>query len=386
VLEVFNRTSLLAFGGVLALMLLIGARLRASWVAPLLVLTALASPLLYYSASTFGESLATFLILLATVACLLRAPPLAIAAAVLAAGTTKETIWPFLAILGGVALWATPIARAALARRHWVGLGVGVFAAIVTHAAFDYWRWGTLTNKNYTRDFFTVPDYVLSAKIALSMWGAPNAAIPLWWPLAAALLLAALMIAFSGLRGAARDRRGWLPAATAVFLALVQTGLLSRWFAPFGWNAWGPRLALPLLPALVLLVVVCHADQLQRGVAAVAATRLRLAAAAALVLALVVPQVAILHQDEALAKLFNPNPACAPGLNPVGDSGPYYHCLFYRSWHMHLTLLDSLPGATRTASASVLLIVVLAACAGLVLAVARGVRSEAPASSSAAAG
>jgi hypothetical protein len=43
-------------------------------------------------------------------------------------------------------------------------------------------------------------------------------------------------------------------------LLLLTTLGFSKWYAPFGWIGWGPRLLLPWIPASILLLLYDYAD------------------------------------------------------------------------------------------------------------------------------
>src|SRR5207244_5497108 len=106
------------------------------WAPAITVLLLLASPLLFYAWSSLGESLAALLIALMAVAALRRWPPIALALTTFLACITKETVFPIVAILGAVTLWATPIGSRPPRREPWIGLAGGVVLAMCAHAAF----------------------------------------------------------------------------------------------------------------------------------------------------------------------------------------------------------------------------------------------------------
>ena len=59
----------------------------------------------------------------------------------------------------------------------------------------------------------------------------------------------------------------WLPL---VGVELVLLGLaygFSKWFAPFGWVAWGTRLMYPWIPSLILLVVFFFNEEIDQMLA-----------------------------------------------------------------------------------------------------------------------
>ncbi len=98
--------------------------------------------------------------------------------------------------------------------------------------------------------------------LSVALWLAPNGGVGWFWPLAAAVVIGLVVIAGTAARGGAERRRRSLPAVGLVVALLLTTGTLASWFAPFGWVAWGPRLMVPVLPAVLglLTVVLYHSE------------------------------------------------------------------------------------------------------------------------------
>jgi len=60
-----------------------------------------------------------------------------------------------------------------------------------------------------------------------------------------------------------RDRRKIVAGALVLVGLALQTALLSVWWTPFGWFAWGPRLIMPTLAmAVVAVVALFHGELL----------------------------------------------------------------------------------------------------------------------------
>lgn len=357
VIQVISAAALAALA---LLMGLIGRRTGRPWAAPLLVLIAVASPLAWYATSTFGESLALTLTAAFAAAALLRAPPFALFTLAWLAGITKETSAPFLLVLGALCLIATPLARGPLRRGHWIALGAGLLVAVASHAGLNELRFGQLTNAIYTDPAFRVPGVGLKARFALSLWASPNGGTAWFWP-SITLVFAAL----AGIALARRGRRAW-PALVLLALLAVHTALLASWWAPFGWVAWGPRLMLPLLPALALTAVVLHLDDFERLLRRIASLPLARAALVAALALAVVPQSGILIEPHAMTTLFYvpPNAHCPPDPSIINNPGGYYGCVIDTAWRRRLVLVDASSGVTRglgpllaiTAAASVVLL------------------------------
>ena len=328
------------------------------------MLVVVASPLAWYSETTFAESSAVTLTAGVAAAALLRAPPLALFALAWLAGMTKETAAPFLLALAAVALLSTPLARGPVRRAHWVGLGAGLLLAVATHVGFNELRFGQLTNAIYTDPAFRVPTTGLKARFALSLWAAPNGGTALFWP--------SITLVLAGLAGLVVARRGRAPAGLALLALLAgHTALLASWWAPFGWAAWGPRLMLPLLPALAIAAVVLYLDQFERMLRWIGSRIPVLLCVAALLVAATAPQVGILFEPSAAYDVFVRDPAsthCPPDPHIIGNPGGHYACVIDTAWRRPSALLDAASGVERglgpllslTTAASVVLLVLAA--------------------------
>ena len=230
--RVLAACSAASVGLLAALALWLPARHRALW----LGLVA-GGPLMFYATSSFGEALAA-VSLAAFVAVLTRdnAPGrwrfVAIAAVAAWASLGKDTMPAVVGLLGLACVWldrGRPIGV-------WTRLGataVGVVLAAVVFASFHWFRLGAFYNAEYVDH----PEFFLSsardvASAFFGHWISPTAGLLWFWPLGAAVLV----------------RSGRHGLVTAIVIALYAAGL-SRWWAPFGWVAWGDRLLYPLVSA-----------------------------------------------------------------------------------------------------------------------------------------
>ena len=332
--RILELVNLLSFCGLVALAAWIASKMRRAWAPPLAVLVITTSPLLYYAGATFGEDLAALLVAVFAVAALRRWPPLVLAACAAVTCLTKETMFPITLLLGSAALVATPVASCALRRAHWYGLAAGVLVGEAISTLFDVFRYGQLTNFTYGHGFEQVPGLWRRLSLAVAVWIAPNGGLVVFWALAGLLVV--------GLLVATATARGWrarLPGLALIGALLILTGTLASWYAPFGWVAWGPRLLLPALPAVSLVVLVLYAGGIERHLARLAAQPLSAAGAIALI-ALALPEVNVLHAPQVVGDLFTPDRTCPTSPTPM-IAGYYYHCFDHYAWARHWLTLSS---------------------------------------------
>jgi hypothetical protein len=233
-----------------------------------------ASPLLYYGASSFGEAQLVFLLCLMVVAAVGGRGWLPLAVTVFAVSLTKETMAPYAWAVAALAvLVAHPVAQR---RRRLLGAGAGAVAAVVVNAGFNWFRYESFTNVEYN-SFSQLPGYdstLRPVKNFVAILFAPVNGLITTWP-AVLLLLLLLVVGVvrrgglggpgDGLGGPGDGEARTTPRLQSFWnsgrfvpLALLAVLFgywvpLSWWYAPLGWVAWGPRLALPLvLPAALV--------------------------------------------------------------------------------------------------------------------------------------
>lgn len=325
--------NLVAFLGLLALASWVSALTGRRWLAPVAALALTTSPLLLYAGLTFGESLAAFLVALVAVAALRRWSPVAIGVTALLACLTKETVFPIVVLLGAVGLYSSPIARARLRVGHCVGLVAGVVLGVAVSAAFDWFRYHQLTNYTYGHAYEEVPGIGRRLGFAVALWLSPNGGVAIFWTIAAVVAIGVILGAARLIRGP-RDRVAWGFGGLLIVL-LIATGTLASWYAPFGWEAWGPRLLLPVLPAVVICALVLGAAKLERMARAVLSSWAGVLGVTAAVVLVGLPQVNILHALEAIGALFTPDATCPTAHNVGSDPNGYYHCLSHLAWGHH---------------------------------------------------
>ena len=301
VFKAFGVISLVSFCASVGLAAWLSSQVKGRWAPAVMVILLTTSPLVYYSWLTFGESLAALLMIVLATAGLLRWPPLAVALAAALACLTKETIFPMVAILGGVSLWATPIATRPLRRGHWIGLTLGVLVGVAISAAFNWFRYGQITNYTYGHAIEHVHGFAHRLALGVALWLAPNGGVGWFWPLGTIVVVGVAVIAgltlrrnravVSDLRATHERRRRGIPAIGLAVVLLLMTATLASWYAPFGWEAWGPRLVMPILPAVLVVTLVIYNVECSRLLRPILATPCRVVLAGVVITIIALPQV-----------------------------------------------------------------------------------------------
>jgi len=356
-----------AFLGALGCVAVLGRRVLAGWT-PVLLAVVLCSPLLYYATAGFGEMLAGFLALtfVAAVAC---RRPVAAAVTLVLACLGKEAFAPVLVGLGLACAFAP--AGPGPGRRRMVGAVLaGGAAGVAVTMAFNVFRFGSPLNLFYLDDRHrpTGLRWVLSSFGGL--WAAPGGGLAWFWAPAVAVLALAAVVAV---------RRRLLPLGAVLGLFVAFQAGLALWPYPFGWIAWGPRLTVPLVPAVVVAAACTGGGPLRaaldRGARSLPAAA---AVGAVLVAGAAVHAGAVWNYPKAVHALVSPAAGCPPlqSLPPPPD-GRFYRCQHEVMWRWRPSFLagaassDRLPArAAQVALAAGLVSLVLVWRAG---AVAQGV-------------
>jgi hypothetical protein len=343
-----------------------------AWIWGFLIVV-LSGPLLAYANTTWGEMLASGLLVFLVATTVLRAPPLIVAVAALGACLTKETSYPFVAAMGLLGLVLARRRTGKPIRRHVLFGAAGIAVAFGCAALFNVLRFGSVGNTNYLRPEFRTPLGRIS-ELTVGLIVAPNGGILVFWASATVMMAAMVILPFVR-RGAGSEAR--FDRKVALALAAIVLGLtfgLATWYSPFGWVAWGPRLSLPWVLPLVLLGLAAFGKPLGVLTGRLLAPAWRLLLIGVALVAVTLPQVGYMWRRETVDAFFalslNDERCTAPGFG----SPDYYACLHDEMWTRRSIVNDALsglgePGGTFTA------IVVAAGLLGSLILLREGLRS-----------
>jgi hypothetical protein len=325
----------------------------------------LSGPVLVYANTTWGEMLATGLLVFLVAAAVVPVSPALFGLTAFAASLTKETSYPFVAAFGLLGLVLARRRTGHSIRSHLLAGAGGIVVAIACAIAFNILRFGAVQNTNYLREEFTAP-VARMPEIALGLYVAPNGGILIFWTSAALLLIALLTLPLLTRPHSVDERFDRKVAVGLAGVVAALTVVLASWYSPFGWIAWGPRLSLPWVLPIVLLALVAFGDAFGVTARRLLAAPWRFLLVLLALLAVTLPQVGYLWRPETKDEFFalnRANPDCSA---PVGSSG-YYACLHETMWSRRPIVNDALRGLGEPGGAVTAVIVGAALLGSLAL-------------------
>jgi hypothetical protein len=292
------------------------------WAVALVVLS---GPILAYARTTAGEMLAMGLVVCLVAATLLQAHPVVVGGAAIGACWSKETAYPFLVALGVLGLVLARRRTGRPIRGQLIGGAVGMAVAIVAASLFNVVRFGSVVNKNYLDPQLHTPGVLRKLDYALAVAVSPSGGVLVFWPAAAAIVVAACIVPI------VVPRVDWRPAFVVAGVILALALGFAAWWTPFGWSAYGPRLALPWVLPLVLIALAAYGRQLAGPVRRLLAAPWRLALVFAVVLAFTLPHIGHMWRPTPTGRFFlQQSPPCdAPWR---GGTEQWHDCQNEQMW------------------------------------------------------
>lgn len=261
-LSILTLISTLSFFGSLLLMYFFLKKTATNWSAQTAILIMISSPLLWYAKSTFNEMTAAFVTLAFTGVVLLRYPVWIVTIFTFLSGITKEVALPFLIITGILALSPQIFKNPRQCKPQILGIIYGSALILVATIAFNYFRFGSPSNTRLLQQELIVNSATQRLSSFLGIWLSPNGGILFFWfswfVCFAAILMTITKLLFKKFRLTFYE----LPALTIFVILFGLTFGFASWWAPFGWYCWGPRLMLPWLPSLLLLLIYFYNQEI----------------------------------------------------------------------------------------------------------------------------
>jgi hypothetical protein len=323
----------------------------------------LSGPILAYARTTAGEMLAMGLLVSLVAATVLRAPPAVVALAALVACWTKETAYPFVAALGLLGLVLARQRTGMPIRRHVAWGAGGMAVGIVTASLFNIVRFGSVLNENYLDPQLHTPGISRKLEYVLAVLVSPSGGVFVFWPAASVLLLAACLVPFGYRSRHDLDAR---PALVLIAVILVLALGFAAWWTPFGWSAYGPRLALPWVLPLVLVALVAYGEALGKLARRLLAPSWRLLVICALVFGFTLPHIGHMWRPNPTGRFFmQQTPLCdAPWRGGVAK---WHACQHEQMWFDRPMPLYALQGVKTAGGVSTSIAVAIGLLGCLIL-------------------
>jgi hypothetical protein len=305
---------------------------------PCLALTAvlimISSPFLWYAKSTFNEMVATFVTLAFTASVILQSSGWIVAIFSLLTGITKETAFPFVIAIGLVALFPRVLRTPGQCKPQIIGVAIGSLLSVIVNAGFNYFRYGSPFNIGLLQDYLIVHSSEQRLSSFLGIWLSPNGGILFFWTSLFVYFLYIFFILISLVfRYKFRYRYiySFLPALAILLILFLLTLGFSSWWAPFGGASWGPRLILPWMPSLLLLVLYFYSKETQVALKLIFSNIWFTWASIALLFLASLPQIIVLVYPVLLGNIFIPDSTC-PQVPNIVEPSYYYYCLNHLMW------------------------------------------------------
>ena len=236
------------------------------------------------------------------------------------AAVTKETAAPFLFLIGLLGLFRrhdAPRSKAAYVAVLLLACGAGV----AMNSLFNYFRYDSIFNVQLLAREFRVDTLEQQAINFAGIWLSPNGGVIPFWP---SFALVCVVILTAAVTTRSYSQAGAWPARVLAALIFGLTLGLSSWYAPLGWIAWGPRLMLPWLPAIVYLACYFYSDVFERGAASLTANPWRLWMATAFFVVFALPHVVAVLDPRVLSAMFQPDDVFPRMMTVQGDRTEYF--------------------------------------------------------------
>lgn len=327
------------------------------------VMMLVTSPLLYYSCSSFNEGTAAFVTLLFTLSCLWRgqksemqgldrqstsrAHPVFIVFFFVLAGVTKEVAPPFLFLIGILSFWPGIVKTPKQYKKEWISLTAGMSFSVFFNSLFNLWRFGSILNLANLDPSLRVPNFQQHLVSFTGILFSPNGGIFFFCFLFSLLIVYLFwnwIRRFISLSPTTRVFTfdffmdfGFQIGFCAVFFGLISG--FSKWYAPFGWVAWGPRLMVPWIPSLMVLVMDRFANDVETGLRKWILRPRALLCILLVAGVLSLPQYLIAFTDGAFSRMFAPTLECPPTITIQSDPASYYRCINHLIWPQHFYVL-----------------------------------------------
>jgi hypothetical protein len=207
---------------------------------------------------------------------------------------------------------------------------------IVFLFSFNIWKFNTWKNLPHMDPVLRTPGLKLKIESAIGIFLSPNGGLVPYWFLGAVAALGIPLWGLMNRRLNTRKRFGFLLLISGF---LAQVAILSSWYAPYGWVAWGPRLIVPTtaMGATICLVIIFQDEEVLRNFGRFKLLRFPIGALGIVTL---VPTVGFLQNPTRTMSWFagGSDAVCPTPAIIQLDQAYYFKCLIHGSWKMNPSL------------------------------------------------
>lgn len=324
---------------VLALVVLARIVFKSVAIAPiakvLIGVTLVIGPIIAYGPYSFGEAIST-LAYVGLVVAIFDKKYCRLIFFMLLAVTSRETAFVSIALMTSAILVFDSNRTRRELRQMLLAIYGSMLLGIVCFLSFNVWKFNTWKNLPHMDPVLRTPGLRLKLESAIGIILSPNGGLVPYWFLGAVV---ALGIPFWGLmnrRLSARKRFSFL-LLMAGFVA--QVAILSSWYAPYGWVAWGPRLIIPTtaMGATICLAIIFQNEEALRHLSQFRLLRLPVSIIGIFTL---IPTVGFLQNPTRTMSWFSggQSTVCPTPAIIQLDQAYYFKCLIHGSWKMDPSL------------------------------------------------
>jgi hypothetical protein len=189
---------------------------------------------------------------------------------------------------------------------------------------------------------YRVPNAFQQLKFFLGEWFSQNGGLLVFWPVFALLTIGTAIYFFFKKSHQDKSWPYFVPAIGMTGMLLVLTLGLARWYAPFGWLAYGTRLLFPWAPPLLILFLYFYSQPVIAFLRA-GATRPAITWTVGIFISILsLSHFSTVLTPKVVWKLFGPMPECMGQIAVEVDPVRYYPCIDAYMWKSYPILLTSI--------------------------------------------
>lgn len=301
----------------------------------LIGITLFVGPIIAYGPYSFGEAISTLAYVGLAVAIFDKKYYQIFFFMVLAV-TSRETAFVSIALMTAAILAFDSQSSRRQLRQMWIVIYASMLFGIVCLLSFNVWKFDTWKNAPHMDPVLRTPGLRLKVESAIGILLSPNGGLVPYWLLGAVAALVIPLLCLANIRLSARKRFSFL-LLTSGFVA--QVAILSAWYAPYGWVAWGPRLIVPTtaMGATICLTFVMQDEEV---LGYLHRFKLFLRSIGLLGIITLIPTIGFLQNPSRTMSWFS---AGNDGICPVPaiiqlDQAYYFKCLTHGSWKINPSL------------------------------------------------